>query len=399
VREALAEAVDVRTRRGGTVSSDLSGGLDSTSVCFLAARSPASVVAATWPGRDPADTDLAWARQAADHLPDVEHVVWDADASALVYSDLLGIDDLLDEPSIGVMDRSRVLQHLPWLAGRGSRVHLTGIGGDHVAWCSEAYYHRLLRTRPLFAVRQLRGFRALWSWPLGATVRALADVRPYRDWLADSARRLRDPMPRTSVAGSLGWGMAPRLLPWMTPEAERLARRALLDSAAGARPLHPDRGLHTDLELIRTCTRIIRQWERMAARAGLPMASPFLDDRVIEACLAVRPEDRVTPWRYKPLLAEAMRGVVPEECLRRTNKAEASMDASDGLRRHRGDLMTLWTGSRLERLGLVDGEALRRLAQRPSAPGLRDAILYSTIACEVWLRARDRAPHPGPAVR
>jgi asparagine synthase (glutamine-hydrolysing) len=75
------------------------------------------------------------------------------------------------------------------------------------------------------------------------------------------------------------------------------------------------------------------------------------------------------------------------------------MDASDGLRRHRGDLMTLWTGSRLERLGLVDGEALRRLAQRPSAPGLRDAILYSTIACEVWLRARDRAPHPGPAVR
>jgi asparagine synthase (glutamine-hydrolysing) len=399
VREALAEAVDVRTRQGGTVSTDLSGGLDSTSVCFLAARSPASVVAATWPGRDPADTDLAWARQAASHLPDVEHVVWDADASALVYSDLLGIDDVLDEPSIGVMDRSRVLQHLPWLAGRGSRVHLTGIGGDHVAWCSEAYYHRLLRTRPLFAVRQLRGFRALWNWPLGATVRALADTRPYRDWLADSARRLRDPMPQTSVTGSLGWGMAPRLLPWMTPETERLARRALLDSAAGARPLHPDRGLHTDLELIRSCTRIIRQWERMAAQAGLPMASPFLDDRVIEACLAVRPEDRVTPWRYKPLLAEAMRGVVPEECLRRTNKAEASMDASDGLRRHRGDLMTLWTGSRLERLGLVDGEALRRLAQRPSAPGLRDAILYSTIACEVWLRARDRAPHPGPAVR
>jgi asparagine synthase (glutamine-hydrolysing) len=244
----------------------------------------------------------------------------------------------------------------------------------------------------------LRGFRALWNWPLGGTASALADSRAYPRWLADSVRHLRDPMPESSVTGSLGWGMSPRLFPWTTAETERLARRALLDSAARAEPLHPDRGLHTDLELIRTCTRIIRQWERMAARAGLPMASPYLDDRVIEACLAVRPDERVTPWRYKPLLTEAMRGVVPEECLRRADKAEASMDASDGLRRHRGDLLALWTGSRLEDLGLVDGGELRRLAQRPSAPGLRDAILYSTVACEVWLRSRDRAPLPGSTV-
>ncbi|WP_275666394.1 asparagine synthase-related protein [Streptomyces cinnamoneus] len=53
VREALAQAVDARTRHGGTVSCDLSGGLDSTSVCFLAARSPAHVVAGTWPAGTP----------------------------------------------------------------------------------------------------------------------------------------------------------------------------------------------------------------------------------------------------------------------------------------------------------------------------------------------------------
>ncbi|MDH6514962.1 asparagine synthetase B (glutamine-hydrolyzing) [Streptomyces sp. SAI-135] len=113
IRTALGEAVDARTRQGGVVSCDLSGGLDSTSVCFLADRSPAHVVASTWPGRDPADTDLYWAQQAMGHLPDVEQVVWDADASPLVYEDLLAVDDLLDEPTIGVMDRSRVLHH-PW---------------------------------------------------------------------------------------------------------------------------------------------------------------------------------------------------------------------------------------------------------------------------------------------
>ncbi|WP_037681630.1 lasso peptide isopeptide bond-forming cyclase [Streptomyces griseus] len=397
IRTALERAVGARTRQGGVISCDLSGGLDSTSICFLADRSPAHVVASTWPGRDPADTDLYWAEQAARHLPDIEHVIWDADASPLVYEDLLGIDDLIDEPTIGVMDRSRVLHHLPALAERGSRLHLTGIGGDHVAWCSEAYYHRLLRTRPLFALRQLRGFRALWQWPLGGTARALADSRPYGRWLADAADHLRAPAP-ASVATGLGWGMAPRLFGWVTPDAERAARPALLNAAATAAPLHPDRGLHSDLEQIRSCTRVIRQWDRMAALTGLPMASPFLDDRVIEACLAVRPEDRVTPWRYKPVLSAAMRGIVPEACLRRTNKAAASMDAANGLREHRADLLALWEDSRLAALGLVDAAELRRLALRPASRGLSDAILYSTIAAEVWLRALDRrrtrVPHP-----
>ncbi|MFE2276657.1 lasso peptide isopeptide bond-forming cyclase [Streptomyces sp. NPDC059454] len=390
VRAALQEAVDARTRQGGTVSCDLSGGLDSTSVCFLADRSPARVVASTWPGRDPADTDLYWAEQAARYLPDVEHVVWDADASPLVYDDLLGIDNVLDEPTIGVMDRSRALHHLPELAARGSRVHLTGIGGDHVAWCAESYYHRLLRTSPLHALRQLRGFRALWRWPLGGTVRALADTRPYGKWLADAAGRLRAPSP-SSVATGLGWSMAPRLFGWVTADAERLARRALLDAAATATPLHPDRGLHADLEQIRVTTRVIRQWDHMAARTGLPMASPFLDDRVIEAFLAVRPAERVTPFRYKPVLTAAMSGVVPEPCLRRTNKATGSMDDTNGLRDNRADLLALWEDSHLERLGLVDGAELRRLARRPASPGLSDAILYSTIAAEVWLRGRSRS--------
>lgn len=396
VLEALATAVEARTRGGGVVSSDFSGGLDSTSVCFLAARSPATVLASTWPGRDPADTDLQWAHHAAQYLPDVEHVVWSAERSPLVYTDLLDIDDVLDEPTIGVMDRARAREHLPGLRERGSRVHLTGIGGDHVAWCSEAYYHRLLRRKPLLALRQLRGFRALWNWPLGATVRALADTRSYGKWLADSAAELHQPSPST-VRGALGWGTPPRLFDWVTPDASRAVQQVMRDTADTAEPLSKDRGMHVDLEQIRACTRILRQWDHMAARTGLPMASPFLDDRVVEACLAVDPGERVTPWRYKPLLTSAMWGVVPDSCLQRSNKAHAAMDASNGLREHRGDLLALWEESQLAEMGLVDADKLCALARRPSTPGLREAILYSTIACEVWLRTRITAsPPPSP---
>jgi asparagine synthase (glutamine-hydrolysing) len=389
VRDALVEAVAARTRGGGVVSSDLSGGLDSTSVCFLAAGSGARVIASTWPGCDPASHDLAWARRAAAHLDGVEHVVWPAEDSPLVYAGLQDIDDPLDEPTIGMMDRARALAHLPGLAAKGSRLHLTGIGGDHVAWSSEAYYHRLLRRRPWVAVGRLRGFRALFTWPLGATVRALADGRSYRRWLADAATDLSGPMP-PPVTSALGWGMPPRLFDWVTAAAREAARAAIAEAARTAEPLAPDRGTHADLEQIRGCTRIVRQWDQMAARVGLPTASPFLDDRVIEACLAVRPEDRVTPWRYKPLLTAAMRDVVPAECLERTNKDQAAMDARAGLRRHRADLVALWADSRLARMGLVDPARLTALAQQPDTPDLGKAILYSTIGCEVWLRSRER---------
>jgi asparagine synthase (glutamine-hydrolysing) len=222
IRRALDDAVAARTRHDGTVSFDLSGGLDSTSLCFLAeGRREAHVIAATWPGRDPADDDLFWARRAASHLRHAEHVVWPAEESPLVYADLLEIDDTLDEPTIGMMDRARVLAAVPRLLARGSRLHVTGIGGDHVAWCSEASYHGLLRRRPLLAIPRLRGFRALFHWPIGGMARALADSRSYRRWLADSAVDLRAPMQPT-VAAALGWGAAPRMFDWIEPDAVRM---------------------------------------------------------------------------------------------------------------------------------------------------------------------------------
>ncbi|GAB3278349.1 lasso peptide isopeptide bond-forming cyclase [Parasphingorhabdus pacifica] len=402
VREALADAVGARADRGGTISCDLSGDSDSTTICFVAARSSAKVVASTSPGHGPADSDLQWARYAAEHLPEVEHVVWSPAESPHVYGELLEIGSSLDEPTIGVPDRARALAHVPTLRAKGSRLHLTAIGGDHVAWGSAAYYHRLVRTRPLLALRRLRGFRALWNWPVIGMYHALADSRSYPEWLSDSARDLRGPLP-ASERSALGWGIPPRLSGWITPEAAHLARESLSVAADHAAPLSPDRGMHADLARIRSCTRVLRQWDQLSARAGLPLASPFVDDRVVEAFLSVHPGQRVTPWQYKPLLARAMDGIVPDSCLRRRNRSIAAMDAPDGLREHRDDLAALWKNSRLAERGLVDAHALRTLVLRPEGPGFRDAILHSTIACEVWLRnlertARATVPQQGAGV-
>ncbi len=143
---------------------------------------------------------------------------------------------------------------------------------------------------------------------------------------------------------------------------------------------------------MRFVSRLTRQLGQMAARIGVTLAAPYYDDRVIEAGLAVRPQERITPWRYKPLIVEAMRGIVPDQSLTRQTKANGSCDEDPGLRRHRADLLALWEDSRLARLGLIDADALRELCTRPIPPNLQLGVLYQTVACEVWLRAADRSP-------
>jgi asparagine synthase (glutamine-hydrolysing) len=131
---------------------------------------------------------------------------------------------------------------------------------------------------------------------------------------------------------------------------------------------------------------MVRHLGQMAARVGLTLAAPYYDDRVIEAGLAVRPQERVTPWQYKPLIIEAMRGVVPEESLTRQTKDEGSHEVEAGLREHRAELLALCEDSQLARLGLINANALREVCSRPLPPSLQFDALYQTVACEVWLR-------------
>ncbi|WP_258341609.1 asparagine synthase-related protein [Saccharopolyspora gregorii] len=102
-----------------------------------------------------------------------------------------------------------------------------------------------------------------------------------------------------------------------------------------------------------TSTRQASQPVRSAASAaeGVRLSSPYLDDAVIAACAAVRPHERRSPWRYKPLLVEAMRGLVPDRSLRRSTKAEGSNLEHSGIRRNVAALAALCEDSRLAALG------------------------------------------------
>jgi asparagine synthase (glutamine-hydrolysing) len=385
LREALSAAVAARGPGRELVSCDL-GGLDSTAICSLAANGDAKVVAYTAASPDPLADDVAWAVRTVAGLGNVEHHIIPAEEMPLVYHGLAAADDRLDEPCSATADRDRWLIIARRAAARGSRLHLTGFGGDELLYGSLAHLHALVRTNPRIALGHLRGFAAKYRWPRGQVLRQLSDRSPYHEWLARVADSLTAPRPPLETP-LLEWGFTPRLPPWATPDAVQAVRELIRAEAPTTEPLARGRGQHRELETMRFVSRITRQCGQMAARMGVTLAAPYYDDRVIEAGLAVRPQERITPWRYKPLILKAMRGIVPDESLTRQTKANGTGDEEPGLRRHRAEVLALWEDSRLGRLGLIDADALRETCTRPLPPHLQLSALHETVACEVWLRS------------
>ncbi|WP_194500064.1 asparagine synthase-related protein, partial [Longimycelium tulufanense] len=386
LREALTTAVSVRLdaiRPQTPIGCDLSGGLDSTSLCFLTKPRWNDLIAVTCTGMDEGDDDALWAQTAAHDLPGVQRLVVTPEQRPRQFADIVRPSGA-DEPFPGVRGQAQSLALARRLVTDGCTLQLTGHGGDEVVWTRRAYLHDLARTRPLLFYRHLRGHQILRRWSTGSVMRRLCDRRNYAAWLANEATQLLTAPPPD---GPGGWGPSLRMPPWATPTAAAAARSLLAGAAESAEPLSRLRGQHEAIALVQTAGRFSRLDAQVVAGAGLTRECPFLDDRVVEACLAVRVHERTTPWQYKPLLVEAMRGIVPKTLLRRRTKSDTGVEVSAGFRHHRPELLALCDDPLLARYGLVDAHRLRTAVSQVCAGSTLRPVLVQTLACEAWLRS------------
>jgi len=382
LRVALADAVQARLDTGLTVTADLSGGLDSTTLCFLASRGGRPLTAVTQLAMDIGDDDPLWADLAAEQLPNLRRIKVPRGTLPAHYSDVLDRFPPAEEPFPGVEDRPMYRALAAKAAAAGSQVHLTGDGGDETLMGGASGVFELLPTRPLTALRRLRAYRALehWRWRDIAKY-ALERRDDYPAWLAKRAEGI--------VASPLddeGASNLVQLPPWATEEAVGLARNLLREEAEKTRQHGHNWTAHHTIWGIRLCASLVRAATPLYAMAGIRVTSPYLDDAVIQACMSARAHERRTPWRYKPLLVEAMRGIVPERCLARSTKAEGSNVEHDGLRANADRLAALCDESRLGALGLIDPARLREICTGFQFRLFTPYAISITLSCERWLR-------------
>ncbi|WP_190066120.1 lasso peptide biosynthesis PqqD family chaperone [Streptomyces griseocarneus] len=274
-------------------------------------------------------------------------------------------------------DSSRIATIAQLMTGRGSRLHMMGGGGDELFSALPPHLHDHVRSHPLAAFTRIRTHRASQHWPLWPLLRQLADRRTFGQWLAAWADSLTEPEPPPTAPGrrapSTAWGVDLRMPSWATPDAVRAVQSLLREVAEAAEALAPRRGQHAALTCVQAGGRGVRQLDHVFSRKGLAYAAPYLDDSVLEAALAIRVPERSTPGRYKPVLAAAMDGIVPDSVLQQRTKGEYSVDFHISLRHNRAALVELFDDSQLARAGLIDTAAIRTnlLGVHPTPDALR----------------------------
>lgn len=403
VRAALTEAVATRCDEG-PVSADLAG-LDSTTLaCLAAKRGP--VTALTFADQRLRDDDLAYARRTAAAVAGLEHHAVPGTPGTVYYS---GLEDLAalpctDAPNAYVVTASIKRAVLNAVAAQhpASGVHFTGAAGDAVLSAPSSYLADLLRERQ---------HRRAWRHALGharlrhtSALTVLKRARPAsRTGLAASLRQTATSLraaPRAWVPQAqqpVSWSPLLACADWMSPDV-RHQLAAALDNAASEVGEVPRR--LTDWSDRQDLARVGADtigWRQLAlAEHGIELATPFLDNEVIRACLAVPADQRGAPGRYKPLLACAFSGtgVLPDFALTRATKGGFNAVAYAGLREHAPLLRDLLGPcSRLSAAGLVTEAPVRAMLERAAAgQATAQGALHLTVAAEVWLRQLDSAP-------
>jgi asparagine synthase (glutamine-hydrolysing) len=183
---------------------------------------------------------------------------------------------------------------------------------------------------------------------------------------------------------------------WITPAGLDLIRQALRHTAQQAQPLSDDLAQHQTLLAVRTTSAHYRLIARIFADAGVCLELPYYDQQVLEAVLRVRPHEHADPRRYKPLLADAMRGIVPSAILGRATKGEFGQDLRQGLADNLPAIMNLFADSALAQRGLINVDTLRNRLVAPQRDLAMVFALEALLGCELWLR---RAAHPAPQPR
>ncbi|MGY1625209.1 asparagine synthase-related protein [Geodermatophilus sp. SYSU D00965] len=382
-REVLAAAV--AERAVGTVACHVSGGLDSSAVLRCAADAAAVGRCRLVAGISVVYRDLAllaretpYVEQALGMVPGLPSVRLDGD-------DLLDFDVFADpprheEPYPGLwrlgMDRALTLAAV----AAGAQRVLTGIGADEV-----------LDTHPFSLAEDLRRGRLGTAWREARRWAAADDTDPWtvlRPFGFDPllARRRR---------------RAPAVPAWVRPGfardtalADRMAERAVSEAAS-----HPVPAVGFALAGIRARTGDPVRWA-VAAPAGLVVAHPFLDRRVLREGLRVLATTRPDPATSKPLLRAAMDGLLPEPILTRRRKGHFNEVYYRGLLRNRDRLVELVGSPAVADLGILDAGALAAALDRGAVGGLAVPELHPlnlalTLARWLLQEAEEGPAEPG----
>lgn len=355
----------VRERLRGQVAAHVSGGMDSSAVALLAARSLGEQ------GNRLLGISMVYDR--IDNLRAERPFVEDAlaagpaiDAHRINADDVLDFDGFAtcgphDEPSSGLFRIGLQQVGIDAATAGGAKTLLTGFGADEVLSNAPFYIADLIR-----AGRVGEAYAEAGRWSRSRNCTIWRYLWPFG--LA--------PLVPTALSsgwkGLVGGGYAD----WKNQNQTTIASFVERDFATATglhgrvmNHLHANYRSHSSVVLSEAMARLRAtsgDWVRntLARPHGLHISHPFRDPRVMRLGLGARVAVRPDPEQQKPVLSAAMAGILPESILRRRSKTHFNTVYYKGLARNLPMLEALASDPANDPLGVFDRDELRRTMHR-----------------------------------
>lgn len=261
-------------------------------------------------------------------------------------------------------------QFAVWLREQGSRVVLSGIGGDEVMGGVPTPTPELQDLLASGKFAELT--RKLKIWALQKRV-------PWHYVLFEAVRGFFPP-------ALMGVKKQGRPAPWLQHNFLERYSAALTGYPSRTKLFGP---LPSFQDNVRTLNGLRRQLARTALTFDPPYEKryPYLDRSLLEFLFALPREQLVRPNQRRSLMRRALAGIVPGEILNKKRKAFVARGPRITISRNWANLMELTQNMVSKSLGVVDAQAVSDALQK-GRQGQEVPIvnLMRTIYVEVWLR-------------
>lgn len=372
--DLFREAVRCRLRSCGPIGSYLSGGLDSSSVSVIASEllreqgrtQPLDTFSLVFPGMSCDESQYIQAT--VEHAGLRSHLSPPVPPSMDYYHEQASLyQDFPGWPNGGAM---MALPIQEGLRQAGTRVMLTGLGGNECVEGSSTHFEELAREgKFLELVRTAKSDAPLWGSPWWRLVLDYG-VRPN---IPSPVKRVLRPLrPRR------------RQFRWLAPEFQE--RTALLHRAQafaappGATPVQ---------QAMHSC--FYSGWkvhahegdDRDSAFLGIDCRHPFFDRRLAEFAFALPERQRSHSGLVKIVLRNAMQGRLPEPVIRRRVQADftpvfaSTVNAMDGQEPFSGAAIT-------ERGWILPSELSSSLQKARAGDSDHLWTLWAAFGIEIW---------------
>ena len=343
--ELFRRSVRRRLRSPGPVIAELSGGMDSSSIVCMADR----ILAAGEAGTPRLDTvtyhspiEPNW-----NELPYVEKV--EAQRGRVGYRIEVRTDNafqlgfnpsyFMATPGSLRAQNTSGLKFSRIFAESGSRVLLSGIGGDEVLGGAPSPFPQLADLLRQGRLQELSRQLIPWSLTL---------KRPLFSVLAETlALFCKEESPSRSVAPPA----------WLCPGFLREHSRALKGYPRRTRFFGPPPGFQENLTTFEGLRRQLASFP-LSAEPPYRKVYPYLDRDLLEFLFSIPPGQLLRPNQRRSLMRRALAGIVPQEVLQRKRKAFVIRGPLAALASNHADAEAMTRGMLCSSLGVIDLSAL-----------------------------------------